>query len=171
MIVRRFTFTAVAAILFVFSLYHEGLLLPVSGETSINQIEQISVKQGVTQDGSLSVSMVSDAPPVPPRKKSPNHRRTLRAFIAPNRGGVSTLFIESVLPHEVYGVSGMYRVSQDYPTLFWKDEGTLIFYASSAEGALYEITLDVRSLSLMTKLTEPSNVSRPADDIYDKAVM
>lgn len=154
-----FIFTAITLCLFMSALYYEGVIFShdiVSGETLVG--EHILVKQGVSQDGSVAIMQVLDAPHIPPRLKIGNHARTLRAFIAPDRGGILSLYIESAVPSAYYAVTGGFTVSPDYPTLAWRDNSTLMFFITVNDGALALMTLDVGTLTSTLHIVDPDNL-------------
>jgi len=77
-----------------------------------------------------------------------NHSRTLRAFIAPNRAGLASLYVESVHPHEYYSVSGGFTLLRDYMVPVWLSEDALMFYGTSPEGQLMRYTVLLGDLTL-----------------------
>lgn len=133
-------------------------LAHVSRETSASERyrETLTVKQGVSRDGMLAITKIPSAPPVPPRAKSGNHARTLRAFFAPNRGGVLTLYVESIKPHEYYSLAGEFTVLGDYPVLTWESETTLAFYGISRKGELSHYVADVHFVRLSEEPIDPT---------------
>ncbi|MEK7118044.1 MAG: hypothetical protein AAB869_00350 [Patescibacteria group bacterium] len=129
------------------------LSTPVSRETSVPERyrKTLSVEQGVSQDGLLTVTKIPHAPSVPPRAKPANHARTLRAFFAPDSGGVLTLYIESIKPHGYYLITGGFTISGDYPVLTWDTETTLAFYSMSSKGELMRYAADVHLITLSVR--------------------
>ncbi len=118
------------------------------------------MKQGVTQDGIFSVTQTFAAPNIPPRLKIANHPRTLRAFSGSNRGGLSTLYIEAVVPHEYFTITGSYSVSQKYPTLQWSDTDTLMFFGERNDGQIVFVHLNVETLqSIIDVITNEAATS------------
>ena len=151
MIIRRFTFTILTFIFLLCALYAEGMILApasVSPET-VPSAERYTVKQGVSQDGQVTIVRAINAPQIPPREKASNKPRTLRAFIGANSVGVPTLFVESVKPHEYYTVTGAFSMVPAYSTLMWMNSNTLVFYVLTNEGVLMCAQLDVLNLSLL----------------------
>lgn len=162
MLIRRNPLSIFAFTLLVAALYFAGMFSTsarVTHETA-GTPGVFSVKQGVSQDGRVSISEVSQVPATPINLKSANHSRTLRAFIGPSHGGLSSLFIESARPRGSFVVSGGYTVSQDFPTLSWSDATTLQFYAKKDDdGQLYRIRLDVHLLIADVLLIDPQVLS------------
>lgn len=127
-----------------------ALLGAVSRETGAGNHYHgtFAVKQGVSQDGLLAITTVPAAPAIPPRMKAANHERTLRAFTAPNRGGVLTLYVERAQPHEYYALTGGFTLGEEYPVITWTSVTTLVFYGIAPEGTLTRYEADVRLLTL-----------------------
>lgn len=151
MLIRRNPLTLLSFFLLIIALYSSGMLSSparVTHETKSTE-NSFSVKQGVTQDGMVSISGVSRVPATPITLKSANHPRTLRAFVGPSQGDKASLFIESIRPHGFFIISGGYTVSQEFPTLLWTDLVTLQFYGTKNNTAqLYLIRLNVHSLTV-----------------------
>ncbi|OGZ06238.1 MAG: hypothetical protein A2845_00320 [Candidatus Lloydbacteria bacterium RIFCSPHIGHO2_01_FULL_49_22] len=162
MLIRRNPLTLLSFVLFVIALYSAGMLSSsarVTHETTIPE-NLFSVKQGVTQDGTVSISEVSRVPAVPIFLKSANHPRTLRAFVGPSQGDKASLFIESVLPRGYFVISGGYTVSQDFPTLLWNNAVTLQFYGTKENNEqLYRIRLNVHALTVDALPVDPTATS------------
>lgn len=151
---KRLGATLFAGAIFLLAAFFAGLLpvsfAGVSPETELvkHARETWSVKQGVSRDGLLVVTRAPAPPAVPPREKSMNHSRTLRAFIAPNRAGLASLYVESVHPHEYYSVSGGFTLLRDYMVPVWLSEDALMFYGTSPEGQLMRYTVLLGDLTL-----------------------
>lgn len=124
-------------------------------ESLENYREMLDVKEGVSQDGQLAITKIPNAPTIPPRAKSSNHARVLRAFFAPDRGGTLTLYVENVRPHRYYSLAGAFRVLEEYPVLAWGGETALAFYGTSPKGDLLQYTADVHLLTLSQKPVDP----------------
>ncbi|MDO8520797.1 MAG: hypothetical protein Q7S52_01650 [bacterium] len=146
--------TIFAGLIFLVVAFFSGLL-PVSfadvsrGTVAVKHSRETSlVKQGVSQDGNLSVTKVPNAPQIPPSAKMANHGRTLRAFVAPNRAGVLAIYVESVKPHEYYAFSGGFTLTPEYIVLAWTNETTLVFYGTSLDGELMRYTADLKHPTL-----------------------
>lgn len=158
---RNIRITIFSGFVFLFAAFYAGILpfslADVSRETNIlnNFRETSSVKQGVSQDGLLAVTKLPNAPVVPPRVKAANHARTLRAFIAPDRGGIPTLYVESVKEHAYYALTGGFSVLEEYPVIAWTSPTTLIFYGKSSTGALMRFTADLHLITLFEEVIEP----------------
>lgn len=146
--------TIFAGLLFLFAAFYGGLLpasfANVSPETgSVKHAQEtILVKQGVSQDGFLAVNRIPSAPQVPPSVKSLNHSRTLRAFIGPDRAGISSLYVESTRPHEYYTVTGAFMIVPEYALLAWTGETALVFYGTSSDGQLMRYVVDLNLLTI-----------------------
>ena len=161
MLMRRFTFTVLSFVFLLLSLYAEGMLFTsatVSPETP-HRVERVTVKQGVSRDGSVAVAQVSQAPQIPPREKISNGPRTLRAFIGANSSGVPIFFIESVKPHEYYSVTGPFSVALAYPNLMWANPSVLVFYVLNSEHILMRAQLDVQTLVFLLEPVNEEQVS------------
>lgn len=154
---KRFGITVFSGLIFVVAAFFGGAFplssVYVSRETGVLERyrETFTVKQGVSQDGSLVITKIQSAPSIPPQAKPANHARTLRAFFAPNRGGVLTLYVESIKPHEYYSVTGEFTVSGDYPVITWDTETTLAFYSTSSKGEPTRYAADLRLITLSVK--------------------
>ncbi len=158
---RRFTFTVLSFVFLLLSLYAEGMIFQstgVSPETP-QRVERVTVKQGVSQDGSVTVARVSEVPQIPPREKTSNAPRTLRAFIGVNSSGVAIFYIESVKPHEYYSVTGPFSVAPAYPRMMWANPSVIVFYGMSDEHTLMRAQLDVETLALLVEPVNEKQVS------------
>jgi hypothetical protein len=150
---KHFSITFFSGLVFLGTLLLGGSLPAlsdaVSRETTIGERfrETFAVKQGVSQDGLLAITLVPAVPAIPPRMKMANHERTLRAFFAPNRGGVPTLYVERVKPHEYYALVGGFIPADAYPVIAWTSPTTLMFYGSTPAGELMRYAADVRLLT------------------------
>jgi hypothetical protein len=159
---KHFSVTPFAGIVFLLSALASGAFPVfskiVSPETSAGERyqETVAVKQGVSQDGTLFITRTSRAPSVPPGVKALNHERTLRAFTAPDRGGVLALYVESVRPHEYYTLAGSFVLSSDYPVLAWESATTLAFYATTPAGELLKYSADVHLRTLSASVVDPA---------------
>lgn len=153
MFIRRFTFTILTLITFIFALYHDGVFSRevVSRETTSR--EEV-VQSGVSGDGMIALTEVSIAPDYLVSQKALNHTRTLRAFSTLNKNGDIGLYLESVNPHKHYLVSGGFLFTQEYPQVSWTNADTLEFYARVEDGILVQIRFNVRT---MVAIFEPAD--------------
>jgi len=161
---RHFTVTIFSGLLFLVIVFFSGVL-PASwggvsrGTTAEERYrETFGVKQGVSQDGLLSIVKTPDVQQIPQRIKTYNHSRTLRAFVAVNPRGVLAVYVESVRPHEYYVLSGNFDVSPTLSGLMWKSETELTFYGATSDGGFMKFIVDVQSLALSSF---PIEISQP----------
>jgi hypothetical protein len=159
---KHFWITFFSGIVFFVTVLLVGPLTVFSGavsrETAVEDAsrETFSVQQGVSQDGLLAITAVPAVPSIPPRMKAANHERTLRAFIAPNRGGVLTLYLERAKPREYYALLGSFHVTEKYPVLTWASSTVLVFYGTAPDGTVMRCVVDVHLLVFSQTPIEPS---------------
>jgi hypothetical protein len=156
--------TFFSGFLFLLTAWCSGLFsdpLVVSPETRFvkHGREAWVVKPGVSRDGRLLIEHAPAAPHIPPRVKSLNHTRTLRAFIGPDRSGIPALYIEQVRPHAFYVLGGVFMLDGESPTLFWSGDRVIGFYAKSPEGQLMRYAADLEEITISEK---PADVLAPS---------
>ncbi len=167
--------TVFSGFVFLVAAFSAGILpassIGVSRETGMLERyrETFTVKQGVSQNGQLAIVKIPDVPTVPPRIKSANHERTLRAFTAPNRGGVLTLYVEGIRPHEYYSLMGSFSLAPQYTVLTWTSETTLEFYGISKDGKIMKYIADVHLLTFSEKLIDVAAI--PTKNIPSSAIL
>ncbi len=144
MIFRRYTFTILSFFTCLGALYYEEMFFShreVSHETP-KQESHTGIREGVSQNGAVSVVRVDVAPPVPLAQKIPNQPRTLRAYFSTDVSGQQQLYLESAVPHYSYRVSGDFIFDGAYLSLHWVNNNTLQFYARAYDGKLVHIFFD-----------------------------
>lgn len=150
-IMPRYLFTFVAFAIFLVAYFSEAYTQHVSPETALATYrEAYAIKQGVSADGHIEISEVAVPPHVSLYMETPNHLRTLRAFIAPNRGGVSTIYIEQAQPHKFFAIEGVFSVLPETASFLWTTPTTLVFYGTSPDGVFIRYVVDVHSLSMLS---------------------
>lgn len=164
--------TLIAAAVFFISAFLSGLLpvslADVSPETqSVEQRHETwSMKPGVSRDGALLIEHAPAAPRIPPWAKSLNRSRTLRAFVAPDRSGIPSLYVEQVRPHAFYVLGGVFMLDSASPALAWLDDRTLVFYATSPSGQPTRYTADIGAIALSGVSADfPPSVQPPVYNI------
>lgn len=150
----RFLITFIALGIFAFAVLeiHSGNY--VSPETALtNHRDAFVVKQGVSPNGDLAITLVPAAliPHVPLYAKVPNHNRTLRVFIAENRGGGTALYIEKSKPRSFFVLSGSFSVSPDTVSFMWLDSMSLLFYGTATGGTPMRYTVNLSDLLLKSE--------------------
>lgn len=172
MLIQRHTFTVLSFVFFLAMLYASGVFtneqtrtgcvgtppaeefleVPcVDEHVSPETLPRVTVKQGMTKGGDILITLVHEAPRVAPSLKTPNHARTLRAFIVAFPGRSPVLYLESVKPHAFFAVGGRFVVSQDADSPAWNDDETLFFRARLPDGELIAYQLDVTTLALQVE--------------------
>jgi hypothetical protein len=163
----RYIFTIIALVVFLFAYAYEEYRVfaqNVSPETSLAQYRDLhTVKEGVTPDGSIEISEVLDPPHVSHYIQYANHGRTLRAFLAPNRGGVGLIYIEQVRPHKFFAIIGAFSVVPETASILWTTPTTLVFYGTAPDATLmrYEIDLHTGIVRTIIVADFPTSELRP----------
>ncbi len=146
----RFLLTFVSFFLFLFTLVwinrQEGVV--VSQGTDVAAVrEMFSVKQGLSSDGQFRIEKTLNAPVVSHRVQFSNHERNLRVFVASDRAGVPTLYLEQVKPHDFFVISGPFAISPDTASFMWNAPTSLFFYATDTDGFFARYAIDVHNLA------------------------
>lgn len=143
----RYVFTSIALVVFLLAYaYSEYPLFTtnVSPETALVTYRELrTVKEGASLDGSMRISEIINPPRVSHYTQVANHGRTLRAFLAPDRGGVGLIYIEQARPHKFFAVVGAFSVLPETVSILWTGPSTLVFYGTAPDGAFmrYELNL------------------------------
>lgn len=146
----RYLFTIVALFVFLIAYTYEEyrvLAQNVSPETLLKEYrDQHTLSTGTSPDGSIHISEVIDPPHVSHNMQFANHERTLRAFFAPNKGGVETIYIEQARPNKFFAIVGVFEVLPETVSLFWSQPMTLVFYATTVDGVFVRNEINLHTL-------------------------
>lgn len=145
----RYLFTILALVVFLFAYICEEYPVftqIVSPETSLAAYRDLhTIKEGSSPDGSMHISEVTDLPHVSHYIQVANHGRNLRAFLAPDRGGVGLIYIEQARPHKFFAIVGTFSVLPETVSLIWTAPTTLVFYGTAADGTFMRYELDLHT--------------------------
>jgi hypothetical protein len=165
----RYLFTILALVVFLFAYilveYHVSRQ-NVSPETALAEYRELrTIREGVTLDGSMRISEVIDPPHVSHYLQIANHGRDLRAFLAPNKGGVGLIYIEQARPHKFFALIGAFAVTPETVSLMWTAPTTLIFYGTAPDGTFmrYIINLHTLTMTSMPIAASPQTAIRSGD--------
>jgi len=168
--------TIFAGCVFLVAAFFAGLL-PVSPQNVSRETpfperyrETFTVKQGVSQDGQIAITKVPNIPTVPPRLKTMNDARTLRAFVASNKGGTLTLYVESVKPNEYYSLTGSFKLLPQYAALSWTSSSMLEFYGMSSGRELMQYEIDLNLLTFSEKTVTALPISTGTAPFSDRSL-
>ena len=166
----RFLLTYVSLFIFACTMIwvNRGDASIVSQETPASVYhETFSVKRGLSSDGQLRIEQIFDAPTVPHHAQFANHMRNLRVYIAPDRSGVPTLYLEQVKPHNFFAISGPILVAPFSAKFMWTDQTTFLFYATSSEGIFMTHSINVHDLSYHASVASDDVLSLAAQVVVD----
>ncbi len=145
----RYLFTVLALFVFLFAYTYEEYRVfaqNVSPETSLAAYrDRHTIKEGATLDGSIRISEAVNPPHVSHYIQFANHERTLRAFLAGDKGGVGLIYIEQAQPHKFFAIVGAFSVVPETVSLFWSGPTKLIFYGTAHDGTFMRYELDLHS--------------------------
>lgn len=148
----RYFFTILALFVFLFAYTYEEYPLfaqHVSPETYLEQYRELhTIKVGATLDGSIQISELFDVPHVSHYIQFANHARTLRVFLAPNKGGVTTIYIEQARPHKFFTITGAFLTLPETVSFIWTGPTTLAFYATNPDEVFMRYELNLHTLTL-----------------------
>ncbi len=159
----RYLFTILAFIAFIIAMGFQEYDL----SHSVSQITGLadyrverSVKPGPSSDGALFIAEIIAPPRVSHYAQVSNHGRTLRAFIAPNRTGVSQVYVEQIKPHAFFGLEGAFSVLPETVSFSWMSPSQLVFYGTSPDGSFRRYLADLHTPALSSVIADPSAVSK-----------
>jgi hypothetical protein len=148
----RYLFTILALVVFLFAyilVEYQVFTQNVSPETALAEYRELrTIREGVTLDGNMRISEVIDPPHVSQYTKIANHGRDLRAFLAPNKGGVGLVYIEQARPHKFFALVGAFAVLPETVAFMWTAPTTLIFYGTAPDGTFMRYTINLHTLAM-----------------------
>lgn len=165
----RYLFTVLAFFVFLIAYTYEEhrvFAQNVSPETILANYRDLNtISSGASPDGGMNISEAVDPPRVSHYIKIANHGRNLRAFLAPNKGGVGLIYIEQARPHKFFVITSTFSVLPETVSFLWTGPMTLVFYGMSPDNTFTRYTLDLRSKILNdTPAMEPLSLKSAVND-------
>jgi hypothetical protein len=165
----RYLFTVLAFFVFLIAYtYEEHRIFAqnVSPETILADYRDLhTISSGMSPDGSINISEVIDPPRVSHYMEIANHGRNLRAFLAPNKGGVGLIYIEQARPHKFFAITGAFSVLPETVSFMWTGPMTLVFYGISPDETFTRYALDLKSKILSdTPVMDPLLLKSTVND-------
>lgn len=150
---KRLFITYVSFFIFIGTLLVSQRYIPagISTDTPLHAYrEMFYVKQGSSVDGVMSIKAASDVPQVANNIKLANHIRNLRVFVAADRVGTATLYLEQAKPHAFYVIAGPFVPSSPKVLYRWTALTTLSFYATGTNDVYQRFNINVHELTWST---------------------